>query len=125
MIDAAIVRDDRRHVMFLKDETNKPFPAQKNIRVAYSEQAEGPYGRPGEPITGNCWAEGPTAIEIDGKWFVFFDKYRKGAYGLVVSSDLVTWEEQSDRLAVPPDMKHGTVFEAPKKIVQSLLEHNQ
>ena len=44
VIDAAVVQEGRRYVMFLKDETNKPFTPQKNIRVAFSDRATGPYG---------------------------------------------------------------------------------
>ena len=121
VIDAAVVQEGRRYVMFLKDETNKPFTPQKNIRVALSDRATGPYGPPSAPITGDYWAEGPTAIKIDGTWFVYFDKYRDGSYGLVVSRDLVNWIDKSDQLVVPAGMKHGTVFEVPKEIAQRLL----
>ena len=93
----------------------------KNIRLAFSERAEGPYGAPSEPITGNYWAEGPTAIRMGGEWFVYFDKYTERRYGLVVSSDLVNWREETDRLIVPEGMRHGTVFEVPEEIAQVLL----
>ena len=122
VIDAAIVLDKRRYVMFLKNETNKPFLPQKNIRVAFSDRAEGPYGDSSKPITGKAWAEGPTAIKIEGKWFVYFDKYREGTYGLVVSRDLVNWTDQSDKLVVPTRMKHGTVFEAPEEVAAPLIK---
>ena len=39
VIDAQIVRDGARYVMFLKDETERP--PQKNIRLAFADRAEG------------------------------------------------------------------------------------
>lgn len=122
VIDAAVVRDGKRFAMFLKDESNKPFTPQKNIRVAFSDLAIGPYSGPSEPISGDEWAEGPTAIKIDYKWFVYFDKYRKHRYGLIVSNDLLHWSDETDRLEVPSGMRHGTAFEVPEVIAQPLLD---
>jgi L-asparaginase/Glu-tRNA(Gln) amidotransferase subunit D len=64
VIDATIQKLDNKFVMFLKDETKKP--AQKNLKVAFSDHLTGPYTNASEPITGNYWAEGPTAIQIAG-----------------------------------------------------------
>jgi len=125
VIDAAVVRDGKRYVMFLKDETNKPFTPQKNIRTALSERAEGPYGPPGKPITGKYWAEGPTALKIGGKWFVYFDKYRQHRYGLVVSPDLLSWTEESEKLRMPKGLRHGTVFRVSEPVARRLLDLNQ
>jgi len=125
VIDAFIFKDDSRKdqqfVMLLKDETNKPFIPQKNIRLAFSEQAEGPYSKPSEPITGDYWAEGPTAIKIGEEWFVYFDKYTAKQYGVLTSSDLQVWTDRSDQLNMPQGMRHGTVFEATTATAKELL----
>jgi len=118
-IDATIVRDGRRYIMFIKDETR--HPPKKNIRVTVSKEAEGPYGPASEPITGDYWAEGPSAIKIGDKWFVYFDKYRKGRYGAVVSKDLKNWEDISDSIHFPKGTRHGTIFRVPKPILIKLL----
>jgi len=65
VIDATIVQDGKRFVMFLKDETRHP-PA-KNLRVTTATSPAGPYGPPSAPITGKYWAEGPTAIQLGDK----------------------------------------------------------
>ena len=122
VIDAAIVRDGRRYVMLLKDETNKPFKPQKNIRLAFGQKAEGPYTTPTEPITGAYWAEGPTAVKVGTRWFVYFDKYTEKKYGLLASPDWKTWTDMSDQLSMPKGMRHGTVFRAPAKVVKALLQ---
>ena len=121
VIDAAVIRDGKRYVMLLKDETNKPFKPQKNIRLAFARGAEGPYGAPTEPITGPYWAEGPTAVKVGGRWLVYFDKYTEKKYGVVASSDLKSWADLSDQLVMPKGMRHGTVFRAKTETLKGLL----
>jgi hypothetical protein len=108
VIDASIVPDGNRFIMFLKDETR--YPPQKNIRVATSAKLTEGYENPSWPITGNYWAEGPTAIKIANRWFVYFDKYRDHKYGAVISADLLKWEDISDKIRMPQGTRHGTVF---------------
>jgi hypothetical protein len=94
--------------MFLKNETRSPV--EKNIRIATAKKLEGPYSKPGAPITGKYWAEGPTAIKIDGQWIVYFDKYMNHKYGAVTSNDLVQWTDVSDKVSFPQGIRHGTIF---------------
>jgi len=121
-IDAAIVKDGDEYVMFVKNETR--WPAKKYIVVTKSNSAEGPYGKPSKPITPS-WSEGPTAIKINDKWFVYFDMYAQHNYGVVVSNDLKKWDNMSAKLKVPKDIRHGTVFEADGKILSKLLENKK
>lgn len=120
VIDATIIKAGSEYIMFLKDETNKPFTPQKNLRIAKSTSAEGPYGEPSQPITGDYWAEGPTVIKIGSNWHLYFDKYILKKYGLLVSSDLINWAEKSDQLEYPAGMRHGTVFRVPRTILNTL-----
>ena len=120
MIDASIVPDANRFIMVLKDETR--YPPQKNIRVATSTKLAEGYSFPSMPITGNYWAEGPTAVKIKDQWVVYFDKYRDHKYGAVVSKDLVTWEDISDKLRMPAGIRHGTIFTITKSELDVLLK---
>jgi beta-xylosidase len=120
-IDACIVPDGRRYLMFLKDETNKPFVPQKNIKMATAERADGPYGPASTPITGDYWCEGPSAIKIGDQWFVYFDKYRDKSYGAVISTDLVRWQDVSEEVSFPTGARHGTALEVGEKVLQNLL----
>ena len=121
VIDATIVKDDRRYVLIFKDETRWPEP-KKNLHYATSDRAAGPYGEPSPSITGNYWAEGPTAIKIDGRWIVYFDKYREHRYGAVASSDWTNWEDISAQLQFPEGARHGTVLRVSRAVVNRLLE---
>ncbi|NLF68151.1 MAG: glycoside hydrolase family 43 protein [Candidatus Anammoximicrobium sp.] len=120
VIDATIVQDGHRYLMFLKDETRNP-PA-KNLRVATAEAPTGPYGPPSPPITGQYWAEGPSAIRLGDKWFVYFDRYIEHRYGLVTSRDLVHWSEESDKVRFPADHRHGSVLRVSRKVWKGLRE---
>ncbi|HEX7902406.1 MAG TPA: glycoside hydrolase family 43 protein [Chitinophagaceae bacterium] len=119
VIDASIVSDGNKFIMFLKDETRNP--PQKNIRVATSKKLTGNFSNPSAPITGNYWAEGPTAIKIGNQWIVYFDKYRDHRYGAVVSADLINWIDISDKIVMPKGIRHGSVFRITKEELKTLL----
>jgi hypothetical protein len=121
VIDASIVPDGKQFIMFLKDETLKPA-AQKNIRIATSKKLTNGYSSPSSPITGNYWAEGPTAIKINNQWIVYFDKYKDHKYGAVTSTDLINWTDMSDKIQMPPGIRHGTVFKITIKELDILLK---
>jgi hypothetical protein len=123
VIDASIVQDKKRFVMFLKNETKSPV--QKNLRVAFAKKLTGPYSEPGPAITGKYWAEGPTAIKIGEKWIVYFDKYTSHKYGAVESTDLTTWTDVSDSIRMPKGIRHGTAFVISKKDFEQLQAAKQ
>ena len=118
VIDASIVRDNGRYILFLKDETREP--AQKNLKIAYADELTGPYSATSKPITGNYWAEGPTSLKKDGQWLVFFDKYRDHKYGAISSADLVNWTDISDQISLPKGIRHGTILEVNEEVFEML-----
>lgn len=109
---------DGQYVMFLKNEIKHP-EAEKNIRVATSDHLLGPYTSASEPITDN-WVEGPTAIETDQGWVVYFDRYTNHGMGAVRSTDLKNWTDISEKVTFPEGTRHGTVLKVSKKIVDNL-----
>lgn len=117
VIDATILKEDKQFVMFLKDETRNPV--QKNIKVAYSKKLTGPYTKASEPITGNYWAEGPTAIKIDNNWVVYFDKYTQKKYG-AVKQTTNGWEDISDQINFPLGTRHGTIIQISSDEIEAL-----
>ncbi len=121
VIDASIIPVGNEYAMFIKNETELP-KAEKNISIAFANEITGPYSIPETPITGDYWAEGPTAIQIKGKWFLYFDKYRKHEFGLLTSTDLEDWTDETDQLIMPEGIRHGTVFEVPMEILNPLLK---
>ena len=119
VIDATIVKNGKKFIMFLKDETREPV--QKNIKIAYSDNLIGPYSKASEPITGNYWAEGPTTLKIGKNWLVYFDKYRDHKYGAILSDDLKNWTDVSDKISLPKGLRHGTIFTVKKRELKKLL----
>ncbi|MBN2181276.1 MAG: glycoside hydrolase family 43 protein [Sedimentisphaerales bacterium] len=122
VIDATIVKDKDRYVMFIKDETRLPI-AKKNIRIAFSDKLEGPYSHASEPISPD-WVEGPTVLKIADTWYLYYDGYRHHRYEGIRSKDLKNWETITDKLVFPKDTRHGTAFRAPDDILETLLKLN-
>jgi acetyl esterase/lipase len=117
VIDASIVKDEKGYTMFLKDETK--VPVQKNLKIATSKKLEGPYSKASEPITGNYWAEGPTATQINGEWVVYFDKYTQKKYGAVKQTSK-GWEDISEQVSFPQGTRHGTVIKVSADVIAAL-----
>jgi hypothetical protein len=122
VIDATLAPDGANGwLMFVKNEQLTPV-LEKNIRMVRAPTAEGPFGPVSARITGDYWAEGPSALKIGDAWHVYFDKHRLNRIGLVRSRDLVTWEDASDQVHFPKDARHGTVLAVPVDVVRPLLE---
>lgn len=120
VIDATLSRNGSDWLMFVKNETLTP-KTEKNIRMIRGATPEGPWGEASPAITGDYWAEGPTALKVGDEWRVYFDKHRLNAIGLVVSRDLKTWADLSDRVSFPKDARHGTVLALPRDVIARLL----
>jgi len=119
-IDASIVPYNGRWLMFIKDETR--VPAQKNLKIAFADKLTGPYSAASAPITGKYWAEGPTAIQVEGLWTVYFDKYTEHKYGAIQSKDLKHWEDVSSKVSFPKGLRHGTVFKVSREELKKVLD---
>lgn len=122
VIDATILKYKGIYYMFVKNENSNP--PEKNIRYTTSKNLYGPYNiLVSNPITGNYWAEGPTAIKINGYIYVYFDKYREKKYGVVRTKDFKNWEDISNLLEMPLGIRHGSILKIDKNVLQKLLEH--
>ena len=119
VIDSTLIQLGERYVMFLKNEN--PNPPEKNIRISIADHATGPYPvEVSDPITGDYWAEGPTALKVGDEVYVYFDKYREHRYGAVRSRDLQDWEDVSDQVSFPSGIRHGTAFAVDAEFVEQL-----
>jgi alpha-N-arabinofuranosidase len=118
-IDAFIARDGERYVMFLKNETKVPT-AEKNIRVAFSDHAAGPWG-PASGSISPAWVEGPSAIKIGTQWNLYYDAYTRGRMEGQTSPALEDWTDMTGQLSFPSGTRHGTVFSITKNVLEPLL----
>ena len=120
VIDAFIAKDDDKYILFIKHEQKNPV-VQKNIRMAFSNVAAGPYGPAGDSIS-TSWVEGPSAVKTDGKWFLYYDGYTRHRMEGQVSSDLVNWSNITSELKFPGGTRHGTVFKVSGETLNKLKE---
>lgn len=129
VIDATILPARGRYFLIVKDETRTP--PKKYLRIASSDDLEGPYAYLGPTFTPKgLWVEGPTAIRIGNWYLVYFDAYIARHYGAMRSRDLKTWQDVTDRMTFPgagtPErVRHGTIIELPSQVVTRLIEAAQ
>jgi beta-xylosidase len=121
-IDASLLRDGDRYVMFIKDETKRPEP-EKNIRVAFADNAQGPYGPASAPFSpDDVWVEGPSAVQISEMTYVYYDAYMPPQHMMAArSADLENWEDISDLISFPDGTRHGSVLRVERPVLDALL----
>lgn len=120
VIDANLVQAEDGWLMFVKNETVQP-QVEKNIRLIRAATPEGPYSEASPAITGDYWAEGPSALKVGDEWWVYFDKHKEGTYGLVKSRDLEHWVDVSDLISFPDLARHGSVLRVSWDVVEPLV----
>jgi hypothetical protein len=124
VIDATFLHANGRDYLLLKDETLKP--PRKYLQLADAPNLQGPFGKPGAPITKpGLWVEGPTAVQIGADVMVYFDAYQTQHYGALRSRDLVNWEDVTEKMHFPDEgtplrMRHGTVIPVPAALAAQL-----
>ena len=121
VIDATIRKVGGRYYMIYKDERELPEP-QKNLLVAVSEKAAGPYRRiSATPFTRN-WVEGAAIVALpDSTFLVVMEAYREHHYEAQFTRDFVTFEDVTAKISFPPDVKHGSVITVPGEKVLALI----
>jgi hypothetical protein len=117
-IDGTIAKRGDTYYLVMKDETF--FPPHRNLRVATSQHAIGPYG-PAMPSFTAQDTEGPSVLHSGDYWYVYYDEYTRGHYGAVRTHDFQRWQPFSDSLKTPRGIRHGSAFLAPESVLQALL----
>ena len=108
VIDGTLAQQEGTYYLFMKDETR--YPPQKNLRMATAQKATGPYGEASTSISGDYWAEGPSLDRSGNQWILYFDKYMEKKMGALVSTDLKSWTDVSEKVSFPEGTRHGSVF---------------
>lgn len=119
VIDASLLPLEGQYALIVKDETLKPV--RKDLRVAYGPSPQGPFGAASAPFTPS-WVEGPSALRVGDEYRVYFDCYREGRYGAMVTRDFRSFTEASERLVMPRQARHGTVLAVSREVVERLLD---
>jgi hypothetical protein len=126
--------DQKRWVMIIKDSRNadlKTMPG-RNLRLSFTgldlhrptfSPVSAPIAGDNAPIFAdakNSMAEGPSLIRFREQWWLYWDEPAGIGISLATSPDLKEWTHRKD-LAMPPEVKHGTAFFAPRSAVLGLL----
>jgi hypothetical protein len=121
-IDATIFEAKGKFYLVVKDETKNPV--KKDLHLAVSDQAGGPYSAAGAAISRN-WVEGPSAIRLGDAYCIYFDHYANPKYyGGIISTNLKDWREISEKMRFPSGFRHGTVLRVPVEIIQTLSRYS-
>jgi hypothetical protein len=115
VIDGTIVKWSGRYVLVHKDNT-RPM---RNLRVAFSNKAIGPYIDISGPFT-EKFTEGPSVLQLGDTWIVYFDMYEKDRYGAVMTENFNTWKDITSFVSFPQDHRHGTVLKVSPGILEGL-----
>jgi hypothetical protein len=109
-----------KYMMVIKDETVAPTAA-KNLRMAFADSPEGPWGKASAPISPpTLWVEGPTINRVNDEWYVFYDAYRNSAYGAIKTKDFEKWEVVQGTFSMPRGSRHGTVLPTTQAVIDRL-----
>jgi hypothetical protein len=121
VIDAMMIKVAAKYYLVVKDETKTPV--KKDLRLAVGAAAEGPFGPAGDPISPH-WVEGPTAINFNGRYYIYFDHYSGTKYyGAITSTDMKSWHDISSSLTFPKGIRHGTVSTVPASVIDPIQNH--
>lgn len=116
VIDAIIVkRDTGDYVLVLKDNTRP----ERNLKVAFGTTPFGPYTNISPAFT-DTFTEGPTVLNMEDEWIIYYDAYRKYTYGAAKTKDFKTFTDISDEISIPKGHKHGTIFITTEGILEGL-----
>lgn len=120
-IDAAppVRLDDGSWALVFKDNT-RPM---RNIKVAYGKSMYGPWKNVTEPISED-FTEGPTWCKVGDWYYIYYDSYKRYIFGARKTKDFKTFVDATDEISVPRGHKHGSIFKAPKELVDRLKKYN-
>ncbi|HEX9601442.1 MAG TPA: glycoside hydrolase family 43 protein [Mariniflexile sp.] len=121
VIDCVIVKrgkDD--YALIIKDNTRP----NRHLKVAFGKSPLGPFENISEPYSGYL-SEGPTVLQQDGKYIIYYDNYGEKNYKAVRTQDFKTFEDVSAKIKLPEGHKHGTITTVSKSILKVLKEKSK
>lgn len=121
VIDCVIVKrgkDD--YALIIKDNTRP----NRNLKVAFGKSPLGPFENISEPYTGFL-SEGPTVIQQNGKYVIYYDNYGEKNYKAVCTSDFKNFEDVSAEISLPEGHKHGTITTISQDVLNGLIEKSK
>ena len=126
-IDANITEYNGTYYMFYKDETgvfDESAPPAA-CRYATSDRLTGGYGNI-SPIITPDFTEGPAVLQSpnDEKFYLYYDYWKFGRYGIKESADLVNWSDELPResFRFPFQRRHGCFLPVKESELSTMLD---
>lgn len=117
-IDATIVcRGENDYVLVFKDNTRN----ERDIKVAFATSPEGEWSAASAAFT-PMFTEGPSVVAVGDEYYIYYDAYREFRYGAHKTKDFINFVDASAEVSVPKGHKHGTIFKAPRSVVDQLTK---
>lgn len=120
-IDSALLKVDGKWLMVVKNENGD----KKDIRTVWTDRLADGWNcdEPPPVAEAGTWVEGPSPLKAGNDIYIYFDRYTKGRYGAVKSSDGgKTWQDVSDKTSFPKGIRHGTAFAVSEETLQALID---
>lgn len=122
IIDSNVTQHNGKNYLFFKDELTRPM----RNRVAVSERIDGGYGRISELITPTT-TEAAQVLQLTGqqKWYLYYDYWADGKYGVMESTDMVNWSKElkQEHIRFPYQRRHASFFPISEEELFRLINH--
>ncbi|CAG7610785.1 hypothetical protein PAESOLCIP111_01287 [Paenibacillus solanacearum] len=120
VIDSHISFYNEKYYLFFKDEKERPM----RNRLAISNQLDRGYGDISLHNT-PYGTEATETLQMAGqqKWYLYYDYWAGGKYGMKESSDLVRWSPElpKDSFRIPYQARHATFFPISEEELMQLM----
>lgn len=119
-IDVIIRKVGRKYYAILKDEKapSMDWPTGKSIRIAESNNVDGPFDPPGPSISPN-FREAPMLITdpTEKELFLYYEQYPGVQYEMATTSDIRGFwrHEYGETFAIPGNTRHGCMVALSKE----------
>jgi hypothetical protein len=129
VIDGTLLKHNGTYYLFHKEEEfGVQTGERRGIRVATSENLEGPYTVYNGPLNNGQIAptitEGPSVmadpLNPEG-WLLYYDYPMADDYGISSSPDLLHWTIEKD-ITLPPDARHGSLSKLTPQEARALQD---
>jgi Arabinosidase BT_3657-like, N-terminal len=138
-IDGSLIEANGKYqLIFIDDRTDF-----KTIRISTAEKLDGQWTVPTEPITTLNGIQGPSGVKVGNDWLIYFDHHLSNqtsgqnsgqpsgetsgqpssqTSGALRSRDFRQWEDVTNQISFPKDMKQGSVLRVTDETLEVLLQ---
>ena len=119
-IDTTLLKRGSEYYAIYKETDDQPAKNYGSIHVARAKDILGPYEPLDAVVLEKEQAEGPTVVDTGEEVLVYFDYYTARNYGARSTLDWSSWQPPAGDFAFPEGQRHGSIFQAPASLVESL-----